>query len=151
MHRVADALEEEEQEEARDSAITRTERRAKAARDASNTVHAQQERGVDEAQERSAYEAPAGERELAKGEHEARVRVADAHALVHKVVHCEGGDAHLRAAAHTRRLRQMISATQRGYEHIAGLRDKTEDAAVLFVEGPHVCRCLASPRQQARA
>jgi regulator of replication initiation timing len=73
------------------------------------------------------------------------VRVADAHALVYEVVHREGGDAHLRAAAERTRasFETKCSRRQRKYAHIAGLRDKAENAVVLLIEGPHVCRCLA--------
>ena len=51
-------------------------------------------------EERGAEKTPACEGELAEGEHEACARVTDAHTLVDEVVHSEGGDAHLRAAAH---------------------------------------------------
>ena len=101
-HRVADTLEEEEQEEAGDAAVARTERGAEAARDARDAVHAQQECSIDETEERSAEKTPACEGELAECEHEARARVTNAHALVDEVFHSEGGDAHLRAAAHVR-------------------------------------------------
>ena len=101
-HRVADGFEEEEQEEAGDAVVARAECDAEAARDARDAVHAQQEYGIEEAEEHGAEKTPACEGELAECEHEARARVTNAHALVDEVFHSEGGDAHLRAAAHVR-------------------------------------------------
>ena len=98
-HRITDTLKEEEQEEAGDATVAGAECGSKAACDARDAVQAEQKGGVDEAQEPRADESSAGERELAEGEHEARVRVTDAYALVDEIVHRERGDAHLRAAA----------------------------------------------------
>jgi hypothetical protein len=103
-HWVADALEEEEQEETSDAAVARAKRSSEAARDARDSVHAEQKGRIDEAQEPSADETSTGERELAEGEHEARVRMTDAYALVDEIVHRERGDAHLRPAAECTRV-----------------------------------------------
>jgi hypothetical protein len=98
-YRVADALEEEEQEETGNAAVARAKCGSKAARDARDAVNAEQKGGIDEAQEPGADETSTGERKLTEGEHETRVRVTDAYALVDEIVHRERGNAHLRAAA----------------------------------------------------
>jgi hypothetical protein len=38
----------------------------------------------------------------------------------------------------------MLEDRETGHAHITRLRDKAEDAVVLLVEGPHVCRFLAA-------
>jgi len=94
-HRITDAFKEEEHIQTRDTPVALSERDTEAACHACEAVHAQQERGIDEAQQSRADEAPAGERELAEREHEARARMAYARPLVDKVVHREGRDANL--------------------------------------------------------
>lgn len=67
-HRITDALKEEEQEQTCDTPAALSERDTEATRHACEAVHAQQERGIDEAQQRRAKEAPARECELAECE-----------------------------------------------------------------------------------
>ncbi len=106
--------------------MAHSERDAEAAHHTCKAVHAQQERRVNEAQQRRAEKTPARECELAECEHEARARVADARALVDEVVDHERSDAHLGTP------REQV------HVHVTGLRDKAEYAAVLLVEGRHV-------------
>jgi hypothetical protein len=62
------------------------------------------------------------------------------HALVDKVVHREGGDAHL--CTPRPRISPNYGSGRKEAEdsHVAGLCDKPEDAAVLRIKGPHVRR-----------
>jgi len=145
-HRITDALKEEEHIQTCDTPVTLSERDTEAACHACEAVHAQQECRIDEAQHRRAKEAPACECELAECEHEARARMAYALSLVNKVVHREGRDANLGTSTCVP-TRGGLSALAGGrigegrigvHVHVAGLRDKAEDAVMLLVEGSHV-------------
>src|SRR6266404_6923517 len=139
-HWIANALEEEKQVEAGDPTVTRAECCAEAARDTGYTIRAQQERGVYEAQERRADETPAGKCEVAEGEHEACVRVADPHPLVDKIVHREGSDAHLRASAERHLRDQQLTQT--------GKRVRTHSRSARQSRGCSGIACRRVPRPQ---
>ena len=99
----------------------------------------QQEHGIDEA-----FTCESG---LVKGEHEARTRVAGSHALVAELIHCEGGDAHLRILKFRVISHHIVgNGDEKEAEnvYVAGPCEKAEDAVVLLIKRPHVRRVRPS-------